>query len=253
MIEKTIFTALLPLSFLLAGVTFVALSFIDAPYGRHIRRDFGPLISNRLGWLFMEAPAALVFVILFIVGEAPKSATLAVFLLMWEAHYLHRAFIYPFRIRDGRKKMPLLIALLAIVFNTGNAYLNGRHLFTLSGGYPTDWLRDARFLTGASLFVVGYAVNHWSDRKLRQLRAPGELDYKIPYGGLYTWISCPNYLGEMIEWIGWAVVTWSVPGLAFAVWTIANLAPRARAHHAWYQTYFADYPNDRKALVPKVW
>ena len=88
---------------------------------------------------------------------------------------------------------------------------------------------------------------------LRNLRKPDESGYRIPYGGLYRWISCPNYFGEIITWVGWAVATWSLPGLAFAVWTIANLAPRARAHHIWYREHFSDYPTERKALMPGVW
>jgi len=42
-------------------------------------------------------------------------------------------------------------------------------------------------------------------------------------------------------------------GLAFAVWTIANLAPRARSNHKWYRETFPDYPENRKALLPGVW
>ena len=96
-------------------------------------------------------------------------------------------------------------------------------------------------------------INRLADRKLRDLRERGGSGYRIPQGGLYEWVSCPNYLGEIIEWAGWAIATWSLPGFAFAVWTIANLAPRARSHHAWYQRTFADYPVDRKALLPGIW
>jgi protein-S-isoprenylcysteine O-methyltransferase Ste14 len=103
------------------------------------------------------------------------------------------------------------------------------------------------------LFAVGYWINRQADRTLHNLRWPGESGYRIPRGGLYRWISCPNYLGEIVEWLGWAVATWSLPGLAFAVWAIANLAPRAWAHHRWYCNYFADYPSERKALVPGIW
>ena len=108
-------------------------------------------------------------------------------------------------------------------------------------------------ITGLVLFLSGFILNRWADRVLHNLRKPGETAYKIPYGGFYRWISCPNYLGEIIEWAGWAVATWSLPGLAFAVWTCANLVPRARANHAWYKKHFADYPPERKALIPKLW
>ncbi len=149
--------------------------------------------------------------------------------------------------------MPLLTAALAIVFNSVNAYANGYYLFTLSGGYARDWLSDPRFLIGLAIFVLGFAINRYSDYILKRLRQPGETDYKIPEGGLYRWISCPNYLGEIVQWIGWTIATWSLPGLAFAVWTAANLIPRARSNHRWCLDRFADYPRSRKALFPGVW
>ena len=149
--------------------------------------------------------------------------------------------------------MPLQIVVSAIIFNLVNGYINGRYLFELSDGYPNEWLTDLRFLLGASLFIIGYVINRHADWMLRSLRKPGESGYKIPQGGLYRWISCPNYLGEMMTWIGWAVATWSFPALAFAVWTVANLAPRSWSHHQWYRARFADYPLERRALLPCIW
>ena len=240
-------------SFSLATITFVALFFVNAPYGRHIRRGWGPSLPNWLGWLIMESPSAIIFAALFIIGEAPKSTPMLIFFLMWEAHYIHRAFIYPFMISDDRKIMPLAIMGMAILFNGGNAYVNGRYIFHLSGGYPERWLNSPHMILGLMLFLGGFVINRSADRVLHNLRAPGESDYNIPYGGLYRWISCPNYFGEIIDWIGWAIATWSLPGLAFAMWTVANLAPRARAHHAWYHEHFPEYPTERKALVPGIW
>jgi len=102
------------------------------------------------------------------------------------------------------------------------------------------------------LFFAGFAINHHSDGILRQLRTLGETVYKIPRGGLFERVSCANYFGEIIEWCGWAIAIWSLPGLVFAVWTAANLVPRARAHHNWYPIQFPDYPPQRRALIPFV-
>lgn len=236
-----------------AGWVFVALLFVRAPYGRHLRQGWGPLISNSLGWVMMESPAVLIFVVCFSRGTAPKNLPVVLFFVLWELHYVHRAFIFPWTIRDGHKKMPIAVVLMGFAFNIGNAYANGRYLFTLSGGYPLDWLNDPRFLIGVSLFLAGFIVNRWSDLSLRALRKPGETGYRIPYGGFFRWVSCPNYLGEIVEWSGWALATWSLPGLAFATWTFANLAPRAWSHHTWYRANFSDYPIERKALIPWIW
>jgi protein-S-isoprenylcysteine O-methyltransferase Ste14 len=239
--------------FALAVVTGAVLFFVAAPYGRHARQGWGPTIENRLGWVVMEAPAALVFAACFVAGEYRDTLTAWFFFVLWEAHYVHRAFIYPLGLRSTGKQMPIIITGMAFLFNMVNAYLNGRHLFVLSGGYTARWLTDPRFVMGLALFLAGYVINRQADRELRRLRQPGESGYAIPYGGWYRWISCPNYLGEIVEWIGWAMATWSLAGLAFAVWTVANLVPRARANHRWYRQHFADYPRGRKALLPGLW
>lgn len=253
MIERALSLIMVLAGMAAAVGAFTALLHISAPYGRHLRRGWGPLIRNLHGWVIMEAPAALLFAALFAIGGAPRTLPIWLFLTLWELHYVHRAFIYPLTIRDGRKKMPIAVVLLGFGFNVGNAYVNGRYLFSLSGGYPQGWVRDPRFVIGLVLFVAGYIANRWSDLILRGLRQPGETGYRIPYGGLFRWVSCPNYLGEIVEWFGWALATWSLPGLAFAVWTFANLAPRARAHHAWYHANFPSYPAERKALIPGIW
>jgi 3-oxo-5-alpha-steroid 4-dehydrogenase 1 len=236
----------------LAGVMFVVLFFIAAPYGRHIRRNWGPTLPSWLGWIIMEAPAALVFFACFALGQYRGALVSIVFVGMWEAHYVHRAFIYPLGLRRSTRRMPIAVMAMGITFNVLNGYLNGYYLFTLSGGYPAAWLLDPRFLAGLMLFVAGFVINRRADRTLRLLRKPGEEGYRIPQGGLYRWVSCPNYLGEIVEWCGWAVATWSLPGLAFAIWTAANLIPRAVANHRWYQTHFPDYPSQRKALLPGI-
>ena len=250
---ETLYKLFLWASFPFALATFITLQFVTAPYGRHKRRGWGPSISSRLGWILMEWPSVILFLILFLVGSAPKTLTALVFLAMWEAHYINRAYIYPLRIPVVRKSMPLTIPLAGILFNFGNAFINGYYLFEFSGGYPLSWLSQPRTIIGILIFLTGFGINLWSDQVLRTLRAqPGE-DYKIPYGGLFRWVSCPNYLGEIIEWTGWAIATWSLPGLSFAVWTFANLAPRARAHHTWYRDHFEDYPARRRALIPGIW
>ena len=201
----------------------------------------------------MEMPIALVFAACFLLGKHTDTAAAWVFLGLWEAHYVHRTFVYPLRLRGEGRQMPLIIVSIAFTSNVMCGYLNGHYLFTLSGGYAADWLGTMPFLAGLALFIVGYVINRRADHALRGLRDPGEIGYRMPRGGLYRWVSCPNYLDEIIEWVGWALATWSLAGLAFAVWRAANLLPGARAHHAWYRENSPDYPPERKALLPGLW
>jgi len=248
--ELTFFNGLIIGWFVLAAVVFLSLLFFAAPYGRYVRRGWGFAVNNKLGWVIMEAAAPLAFAACFFIGTNTITVTTLVFLVLWEAHYLHRAFIYPFSLR--RRAMPLLVVGFGFLFNMVNGYLNGRYIFTFSDGYSNQWLSDPRFIIGVALFLAGFVINRQADNVLRNLAKTSDSGYQIPYGGLYRWISCPNYFGEVLIWTGWAVATWSLPGLAFAVWTAANLVPRARSHHAWYQQNFPDYPP-RHALLPGLW
>jgi protein-S-isoprenylcysteine O-methyltransferase Ste14 len=76
--------------------------------------------------------------------------------------------------------------------------------------------------------------------------------YLIPNTFLYRYLSAPNYFGEIIEWFGWMILTWSISGVVFLIWVIANLFPRAIAHHKWYKDKFDDYPKNRKAIIPGI-
>ncbi|HEX4861457.1 MAG TPA: hypothetical protein VFV07_09485, partial [Rhizomicrobium sp.] len=104
------------------------------------------------------------------------------------------------------------------------------------------------------IFLGGAVLNIWADNRLIALRAHGTAAavYAIPRGGAFERVSCPNHLGEIVEWCGFALMCWNGPALAFALWTAANLAPRALAHHRWYRARFADYPAHRKAFIPLV-
>jgi protein-S-isoprenylcysteine O-methyltransferase Ste14 len=234
--------------FILSIVIFFLLLFITAPYGRHSRKGWGPSVSSKYGWVIMESVASILFFIYFIFGRNINAVTI-LFLVLWEIHYINRAFIYPLRSERGDKRIPLIIVIFAMVFNFGNTYINGNFLFFLADFYSLSWLYDPRFLVGTGIFFSGFYINYSSDRILHAIRGKNA-GYSIPNGGLYRWISCPNYLGEIIEWVGWAILTWSLAGLSFGIWTAANLIPRAISHHRWYRQKFENYPSNRKAVFP---
>ncbi|MFT4624023.1 MAG: 3-oxo-5-alpha-steroid 4-dehydrogenase 1 [Myxococcota bacterium] len=249
---EAVYAVLLPAWFLLAACAFIALQFRSAAYGRHLRDGWGPTLPSTVGWVVMELPAVVIPIALWATSDRITNPVSLTFLALWLLHYGHRTFIWPLRMRLRGKRMPLTIPVLAFVSNVGIDWLNAVWLFRLSPPPDPSWFTDPRFVLGALLFVGGMALNLHSDEVLRRLRAPGETGYRIPHGGGYRWVSCPNYLGELIEWSGWAVLTWSMPGLAFAVWAASNLVPRALQNHAWYRETFPDYPPERRALVPGV-
>ncbi len=233
----------------IAAVIFPFLLRITAPYGRHAKSGWGPLINNRLAWFLMELPALLVFVFLAFNRGFNFDVVILIAILLWTFHYFHRVVIFPLRIRTKGKKMPVLIMIFALFFNLINGYINGYWFGYLSQGYPSDWMSDPRFVAGALLFVAGFIINLYHDRILISLRKEGN-GYKIPFGGLFKYVSSPNFLGEMVEWGGYALLTWCLPTFSFFIWTLVNLLPRALDHHRWYLRKFKEYPVERKAVIP---
>ena len=196
-------------------------------------------------------PSGSGFLGFYSMGQFRAETVPLIFLFLWQTHYIYRAYVFPFKTRHSGKYMPVLVMLLAIIFNSLNAYINARWISHF-GQYSMEWLTDPRFIIGVAVFFAGMYINRQSDNILINLRKPGESGHKIPKGGLYRFVSCPNYLGELMEWLGWAIATWSLAGLAFAIYTAANLAPRAVTNHKWYQEKFPDYPEKRRALIPFV-
>ena len=245
--EET-FTLLLRFELLLALLAFISCTLIIAPYGRHARPGWGPTITAQWGWILQELPAFLVIIGFYLYYAGYTNPVATIFLLIWQTHYFHRTFIYPQQMKGKTKPFPLLVVFSGFLFNSLNGTLHGMELFSLRD-YSLDWLWSPQFLLGLAVFILGFRINKTSDATLRRLREDGD-GYKIPRGGLYEQISCPNYLGEILGWFGWAILTWSWAGLAFFLFTLANLVPRAISNHRWYQQTFEDYPTGRRALIP---
>jgi protein-S-isoprenylcysteine O-methyltransferase Ste14 len=236
----------------LSAAVFVLLLFIDAPYGRYTKTSWGPRVNARAAWITMEGVSFLGIAGLFVLLEGWTNTPVSIVLgVLWLLHYFNRTFVYPLRLRPSARAMPITIVLMAVFFNVVNAGTNGLALFYLNPPRPegAEWIRVA---VGLVVFVIGTGINHWSDEKLLHISRDSD-KYVLPRGGLFERVSCPNYLGEIIEWIGFAIAAGNLAAVAFAVWTFANLAPRARAHHKFYREKFPDMPSSRKALIPFVW
>ncbi len=228
-----------------AACAFPALFFVTAPYGRHVRPGWGPMLNARFGWVLMESPSVFVFALIWVRNPDFGQPLVLALGTLWLLHYVQRTFIFSLLMKGRGKQQPWLTAGLALLFNLFNAPGNAAAL--------RQRPFDLAFFIGASLFLAGFAVNVQSDSILRALRGPADEGYKIPRGGLYGLITSPNYFGEIIEWVGFAIAAQTLAAWAFAIFTFANLAPRAASHHQWYRKTFPDYPQTRKALLPFLW
>jgi protein-S-isoprenylcysteine O-methyltransferase Ste14 len=236
------------IQFILCPLVLASLLWVAAPYGRHYKAGWGPNLPNRTAWVLMELPALLVITTLVLISPVRGMPQAWVPLSFWVIHYSYRTFFFPALMHPSDKTFPALLVLFAIAFNTLNGYNNAAALIT--AGQRNLPMPSLHFFIGAGIFVAGFAMHFHADKIIRELRKPGEDTYRIPRGGLFRWVSSPHYLGEIIQWVGWAVMTWSLAGVAFALFTFCNLAPRAVSNHRWYRERFADYPPERKIIIP---
>ncbi len=243
---------------LLGVISFAINLFITAPYGRHSNTKWGKLIDNKLGWFLMELPALLVFPSLAYlqISQTDSKGFVIFFIFIWLVHYINRTIIFPIRIPNREKKMPVAVCVMAFLFNVINGGFLGYGIKDTLHLYTASWLSDPRFIIGCILCFTGIFINWSADARLiklgKNITGNEKSAYTIPRGWLFERISCPNHFGEIVEWLGFAFMTWNLAGFSFALWAFGNLVPRALSHHKWYKKEFRDYPKSRKAVIPYI-
>ena len=230
---------------ILTAVIILPINLIyKAPYGKHSTKKWGKSIDNKTGWILMEFPALITCPLVYLVMIEEINLS-GVFIVLWIIHYFNRTIIYPLRIKTKGKKIPIAIVSSAFFFNLVNGVLNG-YFITL---IQFESISFFYLISGLLVFIIGFYLNISSDNTLIKLRT-NQKGYVIPNGGLFNYVSCPNFFGEIIEWLGFAIMTLNLGSLSFLIWTICNLIPRSKAHHKWYQENFKNYPKKRKAVIP---
>jgi len=245
---------LLAVAWLYLAIVAIQSYFFPAPYGKFTSSSGLSGLNSltkvqvpaSLGWFIQEVPSFLVsfsaLIHLYQLGMMFKLFLLAPYIL----HYFNRSIIFPVQLKNG-KPTPVLTVMAAFMFCLYNGLMQSQALILKDMSFHSMTLA----CMGLVLFMAGMGINVWSDNILKSLRKDGETGYKIPFGGLYKYVTCPNYFGEAIEWWGFVglVQTWA--SLWFAVFTTMFLGCRAWHTHSWYRQKFkSEYPPQRRAFLP---
>ncbi|XP_030628711.1 3-oxo-5-alpha-steroid 4-dehydrogenase 2b [Chanos chanos] len=236
---------------ILAGAMhFASLLRFHASYGRYVGFSTSVwMVPARLAWFLQELPALLVPLLLFLTSSGPHGTGSYLLLCTFCIHYFQRTFIYSLLTRG--QPYPFGIMVTAMFFCSVNGFLQAHYLMHCAA-YDQTYPSTTCMVTGLMIFYLGMAINIHSDNILRNLRKPGEIIYRIPRGGLFEYVSAANYFGETVEWLGYAIATWSLPAFSFAFFSICFIGPRAYHHHRFYLEKFKDYPRSRKPLIPFI-
>jgi 3-oxo-5-alpha-steroid 4-dehydrogenase 1 len=268
----------------ISPLVFLFLRYVFPPnWGKTYRTLLGPTVPPRIAWCLFEIPNLFWAALCYCcrtdrrrIGFLPTPNM--ILLMLFVGHYINRAIVYPLTLNPHTKRLPLEIVLAAHLYTNINGYIQAQALCQFET-FPDDTLRHPQFWLGMIIFGIGVAINWQSDDILRNLRKTTPIStkqqqqqqqqqiqeaggatiakkshYVIPNGGFFRYVSAPHYMGEILEWTGFAVAAqFSWASLSFAVFTCANLIPRAVAHHQWYLVNFKDYPRERTAVVPFLW
>ncbi|PSN61195.1 synaptic glyco protein SC2 [Corynespora cassiicola Philippines] len=186
--------------------------------------------------------------------SAPPSHLQTLTLLMCVAHFAKRELETLFVHRFSLATMPAF-----------NIFKNSGHYWIFSGLNMAFWIyrpdsptaRDGNPLVayaGLALFVAAELANLSTHLALRDLRRPGSTERGIPRGFGFGWVTCPNYLFEVLAWVGVALVSWNLATVLFIVIAAAQMGVWAKKKERRYRKEFGDrYKRKRFAMLPGIW
>ena len=171
------------------------------------------------------------------------------------AHFLKRELETLFVHRFSSNTMP-----------ASNIFKNSLHYWVLAGlniaawvyapGSPTAKDPNTLLLYGGLLaYTIGELGNLDAHLTLRGLRSSGGRERGIPDGFGFSLVTCPNYMFEVVSWIGIYFVTrlnFSV--LLFAIVSTGQMMSWAKKKERNYRKEFGDkYKQKRFTMLPGIW
>ncbi|KAE9376201.1 hypothetical protein N431DRAFT_464243 [Stipitochalara longipes BDJ] len=170
-------------------------------------------------------------------------------------HFLKREYETLFIHRFSLATMPLF-----------NIFKNSAHYWILSGAWLAYWIYAPSSYTaletpltrkldiiGLVLYIFGEVSNFHTHVTLSKLRSKGGTERGIPKGYGFSWVTCPNYLFEMIAWTGVLLVTRSSATLLFMVVALVQMQLWAiKKEKALRAEFPKEYRRKRYAIIPGI-
>ena len=225
-------------------------AFFSIPYGKNYTKGKSFLrvdIPDRLAYMISHGTGPVVYALMkvfFPNGDFVSAQT-----ILFLAHYSHRVLVYPWFRKSYSKPWPLESFLYYTATNCV-AGATAARVQIFEGKNIPIW-GQAIICVLFVAFAVGAAIH---DYMLCNLRNAGDNGYRIPKGLLFEWISGPNYLLELLQWVSYCFfMPFSAGTAVFGLWLLVNISGRAEANHLWYTNHFkTKYPQERTAYLPFI-
>ncbi|KAF4984648.1 hypothetical protein FZEAL_224 [Fusarium zealandicum] len=104
---------------------------------------------------------------------------------------------------------------------------------------------------GAAIYLFGETGNALVHKYLASLRSTGGTERKIPTGYGFELVTCPNYMFEVLSWVGIIVASRSWTVALFISIGIAQMFPWGKGKERTYRKEFGDkYKKKRYVMLP---
>ncbi|KAG2216462.1 hypothetical protein INT45_006533 [Circinella minor] len=200
-------------------------------------------ISSRFGMLLIYSPSSLLsFLAILSLPTRQHSNWIA---LMFLFHYMKRLYEIGFVHKYSGSTAVRDTCLIS------TAYIGLTVIFIyLATQVPFSMIDKGQIRFGTLLFFMGEIINFYHHYILSNLRKSNhDSGYKIPKGGLFKFVWCPHYLGEIITLCGLSIVTQNMLTFPFLISCIIYLSLRALNTKSWYENRFPE-ASLRAALIP---
>ena len=147
-----------------------------------------------------------------------------------------------------------------------NIFKNSFHYWVLAGLNIAAWIYAPDSPTakepnmpllyaGLLAYTVGELGNLNAHLVLRGLRSSGGRERGIPHGLGFDLVTCPNYMFEVLSWIGIFLVSkLSVSVLLFTIVSTGQMMSWAKKKERDYRKEFGDkYKKKRFTMLPGIW
>ncbi|KAH6688550.1 3-oxo-5-alpha-steroid 4-dehydrogenase [Plectosphaerella plurivora] len=227
--------------------------------GELLIKDLGPQVSWRTVFIIEYAGPVLLHLavlalrpLLYSNGDKPMSQTQWLGFALFAGHFFKREIETIFVHRFSASTMP-----------ARNIIKNSAYYWALSGllcawEIYAPWSASAKADDGATTAVIGVLIYLFGEisnaivhLNLASLRSPGGTERAIPRGYGTSLVTCPNYMFEIISWIGVAIALCSWSTTIFLSGGTYQMLAWAKGKERAYRKEFPEtYKKKKFVLLP---
>lgn len=211
---------------------------------------FGPLLIHALfagplrPYIYANFPSAESF---------DLSPTQWVVFAMFQLHFLKRELETLFVHRFSAATMPWINIFRNSYFYWSSSGLLCAYFIYKPNSLAATADKPAIDAVGALIFLFGEICNAMVHQHLSSLRPPGSTERRIPTGLGFNIVTCPNYMFEIISWLGVIVASRSWAVAFFIIWGGSWMRQWGNDKEKAYRKQFGDkYKNKRYVMFPGI-